>query len=144
MNNQTGCFIHLIPFTFKFFPEFLLFEKHSTSFLQKLLLILRFYKIHIYCRFYWKQDYNLYKGGRVNSILQSYNRIRLPLSAINRVNIKSLIQNRTITRDFSFHKRHILNLPLYYSIPFLFSMLSFYLFDLFYTHMVETYTWTKF
>ena len=40
-------------------------------------------------------------------MLPPHNRIRLSLSAVNRMDIKSLIHSRTVTKSFSFYKIHI-------------------------------------
>ena len=48
-------------------------------------------------------------GGHVQGMLQPNNRIRLFLSAVNRMEIKSLIRSLTITKCFLFHGDIILN-----------------------------------
>ena len=52
---------------------------------------------------------------------QPYNRIRLSLSAVNRMKIKSLIRSRIITKCFTFYEKSIfLVLPICSGFPFYF------------------------
>ena len=69
-------------------------------------------------------------------MLQSYNRIRFSLSAVNHMKIKSLIRNHTITKCFLFDEKAFLILALYSVAPFYFSTLCFCVFK----GMVETYS----
>ena len=60
--------------------------------------------------------------GHVWDMHQPYNRIRLSLSATNCMKIRNLIHNRTITKCFSFYKKHIFDSTNMFCVTILFSI----------------------
>ena len=66
----------------------------------------------------WFSEKLLAKEGALYGTLQPCNCIRLSLSAVNRMKIKSLIRNRT--KCFSFYENTFLILPVCSALPFYF------------------------
>ena len=74
-------------------------------------LVLAVHLFKFNCKSIAKTSY-LIRGPCIGYSPAQQNLIRLPLSAVNRMNIKDLIRNRTVSKGFLFFKKHIL--PLYF------------------------------
>ena len=97
------------------------FQFNCYLLLQYLQYYVCYYTLHVcLCSEHHTGDFN---GGHVYGMLQSYNRVRLTLSAINLMQIKSLIRNRIITKCLSFDEKAFLILPISSVVSFYFSTL---------------------
>ena len=68
---------------------------------------------------------NMIVWSHVQGMVQPYNRSIMSLSGVNRMKMKSLIRNHTITKCFLFDEKAFLILPPYSVVRFCFLALSF-------------------